>query len=63
MCINFKKLKIARQRGFIFNQINKLTINIFSHQRYKNILYYLKFPIPILHWKFFKIISQNPDYA
>ena len=26
-----KKLTIARQRGFILNQINKLTIKIYSH--------------------------------
>ena len=37
-----KKLSIARQRGFIFKQINKLTLKIYSHQRYLNISYYLK---------------------
>ena len=43
------KLNIARQRGFILNQINKLTIKIYSHQRYINISYYLKHRIPIMH--------------
>ena len=58
-----KKLTIARQRGFILNQINKLTIKIFSHQRYINISYYLKHRIPIMHRQFFKILSRNRDYV
>ena len=58
-----KKLTIARQRGFILNQINKLTMKIFSHQRYKNISYYLKHRIPIMHRQFFKILSRNRDYV
>ena len=32
-----RKLTLARQRSFIFTQINKLTIKIYSHQRYINI--------------------------
>ena len=32
-----KKLTVARQRGFIFNQINKLTVKIHSHLRYIHI--------------------------
>ena len=47
------KLTIARQRGFLLNQINKLTIKIYSHQRYVNISYYLKHRIPIMHRQFF----------
>ena len=58
-----KKLTIARQRGFILNQINKLTIKIFSHQRYINISYYLKHRIPIMHRQFSKKLSQNRDYV
>ena len=58
-----KKLTIARQRGFKFNQINKLTIKIYSHQRYINISYYLKHRIPIMHQQFFKILSKNRDYV
>ena len=37
-----KKLTLARQRGFRFLQINKITIKFYSHQRYINICYYLK---------------------
>ena len=58
-----KKLTLARQRGFRFLQINKLTIKIYSHQRYVNISYYLKHQIPIMHRQFFKILSQNRDYV
>ena len=52
------KLTIARQRGFKFNQINKLTIKIYSHQRYINISYYLKHHIPIMHRQFFKYFLE-----
>ena len=31
-----KKLTVARERGFTFNQINTLTIKFYSHQRYIN---------------------------
>ena len=58
-----KKLTVARQRGFIFNQINKLTKKIYSHQRYINISYYLKHRIPIVHWQFFKKVSRYHDYV
>ena len=57
------KLTIARQGGFILNQIKKLTIKIYSHQRYINISYYLKHRIPIMHRQFFKILSRNHDYV
>ena len=58
-----KKLTLARQRGFRFLQINKLTIKTYSHQRYINISYYLKHRIRIMHRQFFKILSQNRDYV
>ena len=58
-----KKLKLARQRGFKLFQINKLTIKIYSHQRYINISCYLKHRIPIMHRQFFKILSKNRDYV
>ena len=48
-----KKLTIARQRGFIFNQMNTLTIKIYSHIRYINVSYYLNHHIPIMHRQFF----------
>ena len=58
-----KNLKIAGQRFFIFIQIHKLTIKFYLHLRYVNISYYLKIQIPMCHWQFFKILSQNTDYV
>ena len=58
-----KKLAVARQRGFIFNQINKLTIKFYSHLRYINISYYLNYRIPMGQRLFFKTLSQNPNYV
>ena len=58
-----EKLKIARQRGLIFNQINKLTIENYSHQRYIDMHYYLKIQIPIMHRHFLKKNSQNPEHV
>ena len=58
-----KKLTIARQKGFIFIQILKLTIKFYSHLRYINISYYLKFRIPMCHRKFFRVISQNREHV
>ena len=58
-----KKLTLARERGFKFNQINRLTIKIYSHQRYINISYYLKHRIPIMHRQFFKILTKNREYV
>ena len=57
-----KKLTLARQGGFKINQINKLTKNFYSHQRYINISCYLKHRISIMHRQFFKILSQNHEY-
>ena len=54
-----RKSAVARANGFIFIQRIKVTIKIYSHQRYINICYYLKHRIPIMHRQFFKIISQN----
>ena len=53
-----KKLTVARQNDFIFNQINKLTIKFYSHLRYINIGYYLKSQIPMCHRQFFRVISE-----
>ena len=58
-----KKLTIARQRGFKFNQINNITIKFYSHQRCINIRCYLKHRIPIMPRQFFKILSKNRDYV
>ena len=57
------KLKSARERGFIFIHINKLTLKIYSLQRYINISYYLKSRIPLCHRQFFRVISQSRDYV
>ena len=58
-----KKLKIARQKGFIFNEIHKLTIKIYSYLSNIKIRYYLKFRTPIMHRHFLKILSQNPEFV
>ena len=58
-----KKLSLARQRGFRFLHINKLTIKIYSHLRHVSIRYYLKVPIPMCHRQFFGVISQNRKYV
>ena len=57
-----KKLAIARGNGFIFNQINKLTIKIYSLLSNINIHYHLRLGAPPLHRQFFIKISQNRDY-
>ena len=57
-----KKIRNARQNGFIFNQINKLTIKIYSNLSNINIQYYLKYRILVCHRLFLKIISQNREY-
>ena len=61
-CALNKKLKLAREKGYIFNQILKLTIKIYSNLSNINICYYLKFRLPIMHRPFFKILSQNREY-
>ena len=57
-----KRLTVARQREFIFNQINKLTINSYSNLSYINIHCYLKQRIPKCHRLFLRRISQNKEY-
>ena len=57
-----KKLTIARERGFNFNQINKLTIKIYSNLSNINIQYHLRLGASPLHRQFFIKISQNRDY-
>ena len=56
-----KKLTLAREKGFIFNQINKLSKNIYSNLSNINICYYLKHRIPMCHGKFLLKIAQNRD--
>ena len=57
-----KKLAIAREHGFKFNQINKLTIKIYSNLSHINIHYHLRLGAPPLHRQFFLKISHNRDY-
>ena len=58
-----KKLTVARQIGFLLNQINKLTGKFYSHLRYIKISNYLKFPRLTCHRQSFRVISQNRDYV
>ena len=57
-----KNLAIARQNGYIFNQINKLTIKIYSNLSNINIHYHLRLGSLPLHRQFFIKISQNCVY-
>ena len=57
-----KKLTTARQNGFIFNQINKLTIKILSNLSHINIHYHLRLGAPPLHRQFFMKLLKNRDY-
>ena len=57
-----KKLTVARQNGFKFNQINKLTIKIYSSLSNINIHYHLKLGSPPLHRQFFIKISHIRVY-
>ena len=57
-----KKLAIARERGYIFNQINKLTIKILSNLSHINIHYHLRLGAPPLHCQYFIKLFKNRDY-
>ena len=57
-----KKITIARGNGYMFNQINKLIIKLYSNLSHTNIHYYLKLPIPMSHRKNLLKLSQNTDY-
>ena len=61
--ISDEKLKIARKKGFRFNQVNKLTIKIYSNSSNINIQYYLQLQIPTMHCQFFKKLFQNREYV
>ena len=54
-----KKLSIARQRGFIFNKINRLTIKFYNNLSQTNTHNYYKFQCPILMRQILKIISRD----
>ena len=57
-----KKLSIACGNGFKFNQINKLTIKIYSNLSYINIHYHLRLGAPPLHRQFFIKLLKNREY-
>ena len=57
-----KKLTLARENGYIFNQINKLTIKILSNLSHINIHYHLRLGASPLHRQFFIKLLKNPDY-
>ena len=56
-----KKLTVARGNGFKLNQINEVTIKIYSNLSHININFHLKFRFPFMHTRFFRKFSQNPD--
>ena len=57
-----EKLTIAHGNGFIFNQINKLTIKIYISPSNINICYYLKHRNPMCHRKSLLKKLQNSEY-
>ena len=57
-----KKLALARERGFKFNQVNNFTIKIYSNLSYINIHYHLLLGASPLNRQFFKKLAQNRDY-
>ena len=57
-----KKLTVTRGNGYIFIQINKFTIKIYSNLSNINIHYLLRLGSPPLHRQFFIKVSENRDY-
>ena len=57
-----KKIKNARQNGFIFNRINNFEIEIYSNLSCINIHYHLLLGASMLHRQFFKHLLKNRDY-
>ena len=57
-----KKLTVAPERGFIFNQIHSFKIKFFSNLSIINIHHHLLLGASPLHRQFFRKISQNRDY-
>ena len=52
--ISHLQKKFWLEKGFIFNQISKLTKRNYSNLSHENIHFYLKLRIPIIHRHFFK---------
>ena len=57
-----KKLTLARERGFKFNQINNFKIKIYSNLSHINTHYHLRLSIPPLRRQFFVKVSKNREY-
>ena len=58
-----KKLTLARERSFKFNQINKLTIKVYSNLSHIKIDYRLRLSkTSPLYYHFFRKLAHNPDY-
>ena len=57
-----KKIKNARENGYIFNQINNFKIKILSNLSHIKIHYHLRLGASPLHRQFFKNLAQNRDY-
>ena len=57
-----KKFTIARERSFIFNQINIFNREIYSNLSHINIYYHLRLGALPLHRQFFIKITQNRDF-
>ena len=56
-----KKLKNARENGFIFDEINKSTLGSYINLSHINICFCLKLKKPMFHRHFFRIVFQNPE--
>ena len=57
-----KKLALTRQRGFKFNQLNKVRMKVYGNLSQIKIRYYLRHQIPMCHRLFPRRIAQNRDY-
>ena len=58
-----KKLTLARERSFKFNQITKLTIKIYGNLSNINIHYHLRLSkTSPLYYHFFRKLAHNRDY-
>ena len=57
-----KKIKNARQNGYIFNQINNFKKKFLSNLSHLNIHYHLELGASPLHRQFFRKIACSHDY-
>ena len=57
-----KQITLARERGFIFNQINTFKMKSYSNLSNINIHYHIKLGLAPLHRQFFIKSAQNHNY-